>query len=132
LFDNLDGMFVRKSFNEIQVLTLKLLRFLYSVEKNRPYIRKILPSELFSKFVDIGDYTEDFKLYQNCLKILHTYLESDLKTIINNIEKVNMTTMTHFSETITNPTNNDTYKVKDNLGKGAFGQVKLVELDGSQ
>jgi len=36
LFDNLDLKFVQKSFNEIQVLTLKLLRYLYSVEKNRP------------------------------------------------------------------------------------------------
>lgn len=42
-----------------------------------------------------------------------------------------MTTMTQFSETITNPKNNDVYKVKDNLGKGSQGQVKLVELDGS-
>lgn len=30
-----------------------------------------------------------------------------------------MTTMTQFSETITNPNNNDVYKVKDNLGKGS-------------
>jgi len=45
-----------------------VLRFLYSVEKNRKAFKLIFPPEIFGSFIDIGNYNKDFQSYIPLLK----------------------------------------------------------------
>jgi NIMA (never in mitosis gene a)-related kinase len=47
---------------------LRLLRFLYSVEKNRKAFKLIFPHEFFGAFIDVGNYNKDFSVYIPLLK----------------------------------------------------------------
>lgn len=54
--------------HEIQLHCLRVLRFLYSVEKNRKAFKLIFPPEIFGSFIDVGNYNKDFKAYIPLLK----------------------------------------------------------------
>lgn len=45
-----------------------MLRFLYSVEKNRKAFKLIFPPEIFGAFIDVGNYNKDFQSYIPLLK----------------------------------------------------------------
>jgi NIMA (never in mitosis gene a)-related kinase len=47
---------------------LRVLRFLYSVEKNRKAFKLIFPPEIFGSFIDVGNYNKDFQSYIPLLK----------------------------------------------------------------
>ena len=46
--------------HKVQILCLRLLRFLYSVEKNRKAFKLIFPHEFFGAFIDVGNYNKDY------------------------------------------------------------------------
>lgn len=54
--------------HEIQVHCLKVLRFQYSVEKNRKAFKLIFPPEIFGSFIDVGNYNKERQAYINLLK----------------------------------------------------------------
>lgn len=54
--------------HKVQILCLRLLRFLYSVEKNRKAFKLIFPHEFFGAFIDVGNYNKDFQVYIPLLK----------------------------------------------------------------
>ena len=47
---------------------MRLLRFLYSVEKNRKAFKLIFPHEFFGAFIDVGNYNKEFQVYIPLLK----------------------------------------------------------------
>lgn len=54
--------------HEIQLHCLRVLRFLYSVEKNRKAFKLIFPPEIFGAFIDVGNYNKEFQAYIPLLK----------------------------------------------------------------
>ena len=48
---------------KVELLSLVLLRFLYSVEKNRKAFRIVFPPEIFGPFIDIGNYEKNWDKY---------------------------------------------------------------------
>jgi len=54
--------------HKVQILSLRLLRFLYSVEKNRKAFKLIFPHEFFGAFIDVGNYNKEFQVYIPLLK----------------------------------------------------------------
>lgn len=54
--------------HKVQILCLRLLRFLYSVEKNRKAFKLIFPHVFFGAFIDVGNYNKEFQVYIPLLK----------------------------------------------------------------
>lgn len=84
------GRDVSEAAYEIQLYTLKCLRFIYSVERNRKMFRKIFPSSVFGPFVDVGNYVDEIGAYQDLLGqfkslTVQTKQAEELKTIENNV-----------------------------------------------
>ena len=46
--------------HEIQLHSLRTLRFLYSIEKNRKSFKLVFPPEIFGAFIDIGNFNKNF------------------------------------------------------------------------
>jgi NIMA (never in mitosis gene a)-related kinase len=100
-----------------------VLRFLYSVEKNRKAFKLIFPPEIFGSFIDVGNYNKDFQSYIPLLKKFNKKLPAkSLDQIAQNFDQ--MGTFVKLG--------NDSqkfiggYQVIDLIGKGAFGSVYLV------
>ena len=49
---------------------LRALRFLFSVERNRKFFRRLFPHQLYGKFVDVGHYEWDLREYSAQLRAL--------------------------------------------------------------
>jgi hypothetical protein len=58
----------KKILHEIQSHCLRLLRFMYSFEKNRKSFKIIFPPEIFGAFIDVGNYQVNLKQYIPLLK----------------------------------------------------------------
>jgi NIMA (never in mitosis gene a)-related kinase len=53
---------------------LRVLRFLFSIEKNRKSFKLVFPPEIFGAFIDIGNYNKNFQNYITLLKKLNKKL----------------------------------------------------------
>jgi len=118
---------IKQIITEIQQYALILLRFLYSVQKNKKMFKLVFPPEIFGPFIDIGNYERDRKKYKLSKKI-DRLSDSAKATIMNNFEKMRDAS----AGIIDNHKTVNGYKVIDIIGKGAFGIVFEVEKDGSR
>lgn len=101
-----------------------MLRFLYSVEKNRKAFKVVFPANIFGAFIDVGNYNKDFQAYIPMLKRLNKKLPEDsLKQI-----KANFASMGKFQKVAGESGEKfiGGFKVLDIIGKGAYGSVYLV------
>ncbi|XP_065740862.1 serine/threonine-protein kinase Nek10 isoform X4 [Phocoena phocoena] len=101
--------------NLLQCYAFRALRFLFSMERNRPLFKRLFPTDLFEIFIDIGHYVRDISAYEELVSKLNLLVEDELKQIAENIESVNQNKAP--SKYIGN------YAVLDHLGSGAFGCV---------
>jgi NIMA (never in mitosis gene a)-related kinase len=53
---------------------LRVLRFSFSIEKNRKSFKLVFPPEIFGAFIDIGNYNKNFQNYITLLKKLNKKL----------------------------------------------------------
>lgn len=113
--------------NEIQQFALILLRFLYSVQKNRKLFRLVFPPEIFGPFIDIGNYERNREKYK-LVKKINRLPDSSKATIMANFEKIRDIA----SGIIENQKSINGYNVIDIIGKGAFGIVYEVEKEGQR
>jgi NIMA (never in mitosis gene a)-related kinase 10 len=116
---------IKQIVNEIQQLALILLRFLYSVQRNRKLFRLVFPPEIFGPFIDIGNYERNREKYK-LIKKIHRLPENSRDAIMANFEKIrDISSGVAENQKIVNG-----YTIIDIIGKGAFGIVYEVEKEG--
>jgi serine/threonine protein kinase len=118
---------MKQIIGEIQQLSLILLRFLYSVQKNRKMFRLVFPPEIFGPFIDIGNYERSRDKYK-LIKKINRLPDSSKATIMLNFEKIRDIA----SGNIENQKSINGYNIIDIVGKGAFGVVYEVEKEGTR
>ena len=72
---------IKPGLYEIQLNALQCTRFIYSVERNRKYFRKVFPPQIFASFIDIGNYIKEISGYQSALKLINTLGQADVENI---------------------------------------------------
>ncbi|XP_017353722.1 serine/threonine-protein kinase Nek10 isoform X4 [Cebus imitator] len=110
--------------NLLQCYAFRALRFLFSMERNRPVFKRLFPSDLFEIFIDIGHYVRDISAYEELVSKLNLLVEDELKQIAENIESINQNKAPW--KYIGN------YAILDHLGSGAFGCVYKVRKRSGQ
>ncbi|XP_071465406.1 serine/threonine-protein kinase Nek10 isoform X8 [Marmota flaviventris] len=110
--------------NLLQCYAFRALRFLFSMERNRPLFKRLFPTDLFEMFIDIGHYVRDISAYGELVSKLNLLVEDELKQIAENIESINQNKAP--SKYIGN------YAILDHLGSGAFGCVYKVRKRSGQ
>uniref|UniRef100_A0A8C2VRX1 Serine/threonine-protein kinase Nek10 n=1 Tax=Chinchilla lanigera TaxID=34839 RepID=A0A8C2VRX1_CHILA len=108
----------------LQCYAFRALRFLFSMERNRPLFKRLFPTDLFEIFIDIGHYVRDISAYEELVSKLNLLVEDELKQIAENIESINQNKAP--SKYIGN------YAILDHLGSGAFGCVYKVRKRSGQ
>uniref|UniRef100_A0A8C5L3Y4 Serine/threonine-protein kinase Nek10 n=1 Tax=Jaculus jaculus TaxID=51337 RepID=A0A8C5L3Y4_JACJA len=110
--------------NLLQCYAFRALRFLFSMERNRPLFKRLFPTDLFEIFIDIGHYVRDISAYEELVSQLNLLVEDELKQIAENIESINQkkAPLKYISD----------YAVLDHLGSGAFGCVYKVRKRSGQ
>lgn len=96
----------------------RTLRLLFSTERHRPLIKKLIPTSLFEPFVDIGNYKKDLKLYQPLVESFYKLTNDEMNIMRQQIQSSN------HSQAPKNIIND--YEVYEILGSGAFGCVHKV------
>uniref|UniRef100_A0A2K6U9A6 Serine/threonine-protein kinase Nek10 n=1 Tax=Saimiri boliviensis boliviensis TaxID=39432 RepID=A0A2K6U9A6_SAIBB len=108
----------------LQCYAFRALRFLFSMERNRPLFKRLFPTDLFEIFIDIGHYVRDISAYEELVSKLNLLVEDELKQIAENIESINQNKAPW--KYIGN------YAILDHLGSGAFGCVYKVRKRSGQ
>uniref|UniRef100_G3T072 Serine/threonine-protein kinase Nek10 n=1 Tax=Loxodonta africana TaxID=9785 RepID=G3T072_LOXAF len=108
----------------LQCYAFRALRFLFSMERNRPLFKRLFPTDLFEIFIDIGHYVRDISAYEELVSKLNLLVEDELKQIAENIGSINQNKAP--SKYIGN------YAILDRLGSGAFGCVYKVRKRSGQ
>ncbi|XP_045292316.1 serine/threonine-protein kinase Nek10 isoform X4 [Leopardus geoffroyi] len=57
--------------NLLQCYAFRALRFLFSMERNRPLFKRLFPTDLFETFIDIGHYVRDISAYEELVSKLN-------------------------------------------------------------
>ena len=109
---------------DVLVHALRLLRFLYSTEKNRAVFKNLFPPDIFANFIDIGNYVYDINAYRPVVNVIVNMPQSSktrLAASLDAIKTVNQEKI-RIRE----------YIVLETLGKGAFGVVYQVKKEHSE
>ena len=60
-----------KEIERLHCNALRALRILFSAERHRSLIKKIIPFQMFEQFVDIENFKKDLKMYQPLVESLN-------------------------------------------------------------
>ena len=72
---------IKPGLYEIQLNALQCIRFIYSIERNRKYFRKVFSPQIFSNFIDIGNYVKEISAYQPTLKLINNLSQAETETL---------------------------------------------------
>lgn len=69
--DNVSEAEHAKEIERLHCNAWRTLRIMFSAERHRSLIKKLIPFNMFEQFVDIGNYKKDLKLYQPLLELFY-------------------------------------------------------------
>ena len=118
------GEFERnKDVERLHCNVWRTLRLLFSTERHRSLLKKLIPFSLFEQFVDIGNYKKDLKLYQPLVDSFYKLNKDEAKTLRQQVQSSNH---------VQAPKNYiNEYEVYEIIGSGAFGRVHKVKKKNS-
>ncbi|XP_075937216.1 serine/threonine-protein kinase Nek10 [Anarhichas minor] len=108
----------------LQCYAFRTLRFLFSVERNRHLFKRLVPTDLFELFIDVGHYVRDLAAYEGLQTKVSLYTEEELDSLREGIEAVDQ------NRPPLKVING--YSILDHLGTGAFGSVFKVRKQSGQ
>lgn len=113
---------------EVQTYSLRCMRFLFSVERNRKLFKRIFPADFFAAFIDIGHYVWDSKPYHALTQLYNELPWSTKASIIASLESVKA----FHNNNKGNKQVIHGYVIQEILGKGAFGTVYQVQKENGE
>lgn len=78
----------RMIFN-IETLVARILRIIFSLEKNKKYFKKVFSTKLLSIFIDIGNYKHNLNLYEKFINEINSFSLSELEDLLNKANLIN-------------------------------------------
>ena len=107
-----------------QACAMRLLRFLFSAERNRRFFKRLFPPDLFSWFIDVGHYEGQLAVYHNLVKHLYRMTANAIERMEGAVAEtnVNMRPSRHVRS----------YGLLEKLGEGSFGCVYRAVRAGSE
>ncbi|RCN52664.1 hypothetical protein ANCCAN_01040 [Ancylostoma caninum] len=107
-----------------QCSIFRVLRLLFSMERNRSMFKKVFPTAFFEQFIDIGHYVQDLSSYRPLVaeycKIIDTSSVADLTTAWESVNQKR--------DPIGRVAD---YELLEQLGAGAFGCVYTARKSGT-
>ncbi|PAV86219.1 hypothetical protein WR25_13772 [Diploscapter pachys] len=107
------------AWHTLQCSIFRVLRLLFSLERNRHIFKKVFPAEFFEKFIDIGHYVQDLSAYRP----LVLFYEEILKKMTPNERDAAWESVNQRREPLGKVGD---YELIEQLGAGAFGCVYTV------
>lgn len=84
-FDDINSQNMLKASSDLQLHCLQLLRYLFSIEKNRKNFKTIFPPKIFGIFIDIGNYVKVLNKYEPILNEFNKLNEKEIEKIKNGL-----------------------------------------------
>jgi uncharacterized protein YsxB (DUF464 family) len=70
-----------KDLRAVQLYAIRLLRFLFSLERNRRHFKRMFPPQLFAAFIDVGHYQFDQKKYRPLVEALNSLTDPERRRL---------------------------------------------------
>ena len=70
-----------KDLRAVQLYAIRLLRFLFSLERNRRHFKRMFPPQLFAAFIDVGHYEFDQKKYRPLVDALNALTDAERRRL---------------------------------------------------
>lgn len=103
---------------KLQAHSLRALRYLFSLESNRRYFKRLFPLQIFETFINIGHYVHQLQSYSHLAELISSQGEEERKLLLANIDSINQHNMVICTI--------GEYSVLELLGTGAYGSVYRV------
>lgn len=95
---------------------LRVLRFIFSVERNRAIFKRLFPPDLYAQFIDIGNYEHDHFKYLKLWNRISALSQTQRASISQALDDINR------EQGLQTKRVKD-YLILELLGKGSFGSV---------
>lgn len=104
-----------------QTIITRILRLIFSLEKNRKFFKQLFPTSIFSQFIDIGNYKHNLTLYQPFVEGFNNLSQKELLEMEKKCERISAVSESEIAQSIGG------YKIIEMIGKGGFGSVYKVK-----